>query len=482
MTLLVELTESQRALALKRFNIIKQCIEGGATRTEIAERNKISISTVKRWITQYNKEGLLGLVRKTRKDFGIKKCSELLIQGIEALVLHRPQLTAASIHRIISKYAIENGEHPPSYSLVSSYISKMPTDLKTLAHFGSKKYDDLFELLYLRDAERSNQIWQVDHTQLDIIVLDSKGNEVRPWLTIVLDDKSRAIAGYYIALSAPSTLNTALALRQAIWRKEDPLWPVCGIPEILYTDHGSDFTSQHIEQVCADLKIRLIFSSVGKPRGRGKVERFFETINQMLLSTLPGYTKSTWKADKLITKDALESQLRRFLLDEYHHKIHPSLNISPLQSWYGNGFLPQLPESYEQLDLLLLTVSKSRMVRNTGISFLGLKYHSQTLAAYIGEPIIIRYDPRDISEIRVFYHHDYLCNAICPELSEHSISLDQIKKARIKRKQELRKTIRDRRSLIDLILVPPKVPVVKKKKIALVQPKSTSRLKIYENE
>jgi len=28
-------------------------------------------------------------------------------------------------------------------------------------------------------------------------------------------------------------VNTALALRQAIWRKEDPRWKVCGIPEVL---------------------------------------------------------------------------------------------------------------------------------------------------------------------------------------------------------------------------------------------------------
>src|SRR5512135_1367599 len=57
---------------------------------------------------------------------------------------------------------------------------------------------------------------------------------------------------------------------QAIWRKSQPGWYICGIPQVLYTDHGSDFTSRHIEQVAADLKIRLIFSTGGKPRGRGK--------------------------------------------------------------------------------------------------------------------------------------------------------------------------------------------------------------------
>ena len=90
------------------------------------------------------------------------------------------------------------------------------------------------------------------------------------WLTIILDDHSRTVAGYLLFFTAPSVIQTALALRQAIWRKAEPGWHVCGIPQVLYTDHGSDFTSQHIEQVTADLKIRLIFSTVGKPRGRGK--------------------------------------------------------------------------------------------------------------------------------------------------------------------------------------------------------------------
>jgi putative transposase len=82
---------------------------------------------------------------------------------------------------------------------------------------------------------------------------------------------------------------TALAFRQAIWRKGDPHWTVCGIPDVFYTDHGSDFTSQHLEQVAADLNIRLSFSIPGRPRGRGKVERFFESVNQLLLCDVPGY-------------------------------------------------------------------------------------------------------------------------------------------------------------------------------------------------
>ena len=99
-----------------------------------------------------------------------------------------------------------------------------------------------------------NSIWQADHTQLDILVRDERGLTRRPWLTMILDDYSRAVAGFMLSFAPPSAIQTALALRQAIWRKPQPGWHVCGIPQVLYTDHGSDFTSQHIEQVADPTK------------------------------------------------------------------------------------------------------------------------------------------------------------------------------------------------------------------------------------
>ena len=160
---------------------------------------------------------------------------------------------------------------------------------RTLAVEGTRRYAEVFELVYRRQAARPNEIWQADHTQLDLWVVTPAGNPARPWLTVIEDDHSRAIAGYAVNLGAPSALQTALVLRQAIWRKAEPGWHVCGIPGVFYTDHGSDFTSRHIEQAAADLGIRLVFSLPGQPRGRGKVERYMDTINQMCLAALPGY-------------------------------------------------------------------------------------------------------------------------------------------------------------------------------------------------
>ncbi|STO91522.1 Mu transposase C-terminal domain-containing protein [Fluoribacter dumoffii] len=304
---------------------------------------------------------------------------------------------------------------------------------------------------------RPNQIWQADHTLLDILVLDGKGSVKRPWLTIIMDDYSRAIAGYYLSFNAPSSLQTSLAFRQAIWIKNESQWGICGIPEIMYTDHGSDFTSYHIEEVCASLKIQLIFSTIGKPRGRGKVERFFATINQRLLQDLPGYIQKnvSVKQHECLSLETFELKLKSFILDDYNNKPHGTTQVSPILRWQNNHFLPNLPEHKELLDLLLLTVAKPRRIHRDGIKFQGFRYFSTTLAGYVGEDVIIRYDPRDLAEIRVFYKNNFLCCAISQDLEAKTVSLKEIVQARTARRKELRNNIRERTSIIDALLKNP---------------------------
>ena len=114
----------------------------------------------------------------------------------------------------------------------------------------------------------------------------------------------------------------------------------------------------------------------------------------------------------------------------YYRRLSPEAawrtSITPLDRWQENGFLPQLPESLEQLDLLLLSVAKSRRVQQDGIRFQTLRYFDTLLAAYVGESITIRYDPNDMAEIRVFHQNRFLCRAVCQELAGETISLKDI--------------------------------------------------------
>jgi putative transposase len=342
----------------------------------------------------------------------------------------------------------------PSYGTVYDVVRHLYPGLVTLARDGPKVYGERFDLIHRREADGPNAIWQADHTQLDVWVRDERNRPAKPWLTTIIDDYSRAVAGYRVSLTAPSALQTALALRDAISRKPDPHWHVCGIPQVFYTDHGSDFTSRHLEQVAADLKMVLVFSTVGQPRGRGRIERFFATVNQLFLCALPGYAPpgTPPPAEPVLTLPELDEQLHRFVVEDYHHRAHGETEMAPQARWEASGFLPRLPDSPEQLDLLLLTVAKSRRIHQDGIHFQGLRYLDLTLAAYVGEEVTIRYVPRDLAEIRVYHRERFLCRAICPELAATMIGLKDLVRARNARRRELRGGITERAKLVELLI------------------------------
>jgi putative transposase len=252
----------------------------------------------------------------------------------------------------------------------------------TLAQDGPAALRDRYALIYRHRAEGPNAIWQADHTLLDIMVLDANGEAVRPWLTSILDDYSRAVAGYTIFLGAPTALHTALALRQAMWSKQNAAWPVCGMPAVLHVDHGSDFTSTHLEQVAADLHCQLVSSTVGRPQGRGKGERLFGTLHTECLAELPGYLSEGKPATPpRLSLPELDTTIGDYFLGTYNNRPPRAISIPPIKAWLGQGWLPRMPESLEALDLLLVMVAQSRMVRRDGVHFQGLRYMDPTLAA-----------------------------------------------------------------------------------------------------
>ena len=207
-----------------------------------------------------------------------------------------------------------------------------------------------------------------------------------------MDDFSRAIAGYYLAFEPPSLAAHLSCLAPGHLEQGDAHWPICGIPEILYTDNGSDFTSHHLAQVAPDLKMRLVFSTPGKPQGRGRIERFFRTVNEMLLCDLDGYTRRSRRQPGL-TLDRLEEQFRVFLLEVYHRRASSGDRDRPHRALGGRRLSTRMPDSLEQLDLLLMQEVKARKVQPDGIRFRNIRYLSTTLAAYVGELVTIRYDP-----------------------------------------------------------------------------------------
>jgi putative transposase len=473
---LTGLSEPDRQQAMTRFEVLRPHLKDDVPLVRAAAAAGTPLRTAQRWLHRYRSAGLAGLAPNHRRPDG-RRTDPQLVRLIEGMALRRPRPSLAAITRRASRIAAQQGWSPVSYTTVRAIVTDLDPAMITLAHDGAAGFRDTYELVYRRRAEHPNQMWQADHTQLDILVMEA-GKNRRPWLTVILDDYSRAVAGYTVNLGAPSALNTSLALRQAIWTKAVPGWPMCGVPEILYVDHGSDFTSHHLAQVAADLKFQLVHSTIARPQGRGKVERFFGSINTELLTELPGHLvhgkPSTAPA---LSLRQLDEAIGQFITGIYHQRTHSEINVSPHQAWVAEGWLPQMPDSLEQLDVLLVTAATSRAVHRDGVHFQGLRYLHPTLAAYVRETVTIRYDPRDITAIRLFHRNRFLCTAVSPDHSGDIIGLKDIQAARRAYRRRLREQINERITVVTDYLPPPPEPPQ--------QPKPTppaSRLRAYEED
>ncbi len=244
-------------------------MEKRVSQAQVARTHNLPASTVQLWVKQYRERELAGLVPFPRSDKGkSRSLPDQAITLVEGLALQTPPRSAAAIHRQIVEIAKGQGWKPPSYERVRQIIKNLNPALTTLAHQGAAAYCEEFDLIYRCEATHANAMWQADHTPLDVMLLDEEGKSAKPYLTAIEDDYSRLIVGYRISFQTATALTTALTLRQAIWNKDDPRWSACGIPTIFYTDHGSDFTSKHLEQVAGDIGMELVFSKIGVPRGQ----------------------------------------------------------------------------------------------------------------------------------------------------------------------------------------------------------------------
>jgi putative transposase len=205
------LPELLRALALDRFRLLQPHFEQNRSLRSVAYEAGIPYRTAQRWVARYQQFGLGALVRKRRADSGAHRAiSARLGEVIEGLALQKPRLPIAALSRQARRFAKHLGEPAPSYWVIYDIVQQLPADLLTLAHQGTKAYCEAFDLVHRREAACPNAIWQADHSPLDILVVRPGSEPEKPWLTIVIDDYSRAVAGYLLSFEPPSTLHTSL--------------------------------------------------------------------------------------------------------------------------------------------------------------------------------------------------------------------------------------------------------------------------------
>lgn len=185
-----------------------------------------------------------------------------------------------------------------------------------------------------------------------------------------------------------------------------------GIPDVFYTDNGRDFKSGHIGAVCARYKIEINRHEEYLPRAKGKIERFFRTIKDMLIRFLDGYTGGSTKerpsnVTAKLTLDQLNEKLRDYFVNRYHEKSHRSMKTTPRLRWQESNHTIRTIDTNEEGALDYLLEQDTRTGQNDGIQFKNGCYIDEQglLQNCIGRQATIFYDRHNIAEIVVRFKH-----------------------------------------------------------------------------
>ena len=166
---------------------------------------------------------------------------EIIKRAISAFYLKPTRPPFSRLVRRIQADCLSLGLKTPNWRTIKARVENI--DLKTRG----KKRGELDVLKATTAvpgqyrASRPLEVVQIDHTRVDVFVVDEGTREPvgRPWITVALDVLTRMVVGFHLTMEAPSRLSVSLCLLHSVfdktaWLKEreiDAAWPVAGLPE-----------------------------------------------------------------------------------------------------------------------------------------------------------------------------------------------------------------------------------------------------------
>ena len=371
--------------------------------------------SVATWISKYRKAGkdIRALIDRTtdkgnRKPRYDENVIELVDDVIETFYLTQERPTeAATLEEVRGRILKQNQTRPESRHWAVPSLSMLRGRLALLSAFDryAARHGLVAAKLKYRGAgagaiaERPLARAAMDHCRINLFVVDEQEGLPlgRPWLTLLLDEATRYVLGYYIGFEEPSNVSVARAIRHAIAPKmsleteaDEPNrgWDAWGLFDVLVVDNGLEFHGETIERGCEMYGIKVQYCPRKRPWYKGKIERFFRTLDQGLIHLIPGKTfsdifeRGDYDPSKtaVVSLTTLRKILRLWVVDYYHQKDHTSLQRSPAQAWEeGIGEVDRyLPPSSTLLDSAF-SKSERRVLDKDGIEYDSLFYQSPDL-------------------------------------------------------------------------------------------------------
>lgn len=354
---------------------------------------------------------------------------ELITKFLNAEYLTLAQPSMVSVAEKIGDACEDEGLPRPGRTAVIRRKNAIPERTITLKRKGPKAAEQKTPRPGSFDVKEPWEVWQIDHTLADVIVVDAKGRPIgRVWLTVVIDVATRMVVAFYVGLDPPSRIRVATTLDLAISPKSRwlaarglvYLWPAQGFPVLLHSDRAAEFRSPSLRRALLNQGVGWFLRPPGGARYGGHVERLIGTL-MGTCRLLPGATHNSpmargnydSKASARLRIDELEMYFAHQILGVYHQTKHSALGVSPLEAWTAkaDGREPRLPDDVRAFRLDLLPEITSTIGRR-GIKAFSEQYYSPALGdAYIlgSRKVVAKYDPRDLSRLYVqIPEHGYL--------------------------------------------------------------------------
>jgi putative transposase len=446
--------------AERKYNIITPLLSmQGHTKAdvrEVAEKHHVGISTLYRWIQEYERVSRVSIfVRRPRSDTGrirlVKAVEDVLTDCIRGHYLNQQKKKPAKVIQEVAMLCRKLNLKPPHANTIRNRIKKLNAYEKKKAREGSKAARDTYAQTkgHFPGADFPLSVVQVDHTPVDIILVDDISRQPigRPWLTLLVDVFSRMVLGFYISFDPPGNLSLGLCLTHAFLPKETWLskfsietpWPCWGLPRTIHADNAKEFRGKMLTMACKEYGIDIEWRPVATPHYGAHIERLLGTLNGEIHNA-PGTTFSNpaergeYDANNqsAMSLTEFEKWFTILCVEAYHQRPHSELGMSPVAKWHegiigtkkspGTGIPPRITDEFRlKLDLMPF---ETRTVQHYGIVWDHIEYQHDLLRQWINAPdpdhpkhkrkFLCRRDPRDISviwfydpEVRQYYTIPY---------------------------------------------------------------------------
>lgn len=322
----------------------------------------------------------------------------------------------------------------PSYTTFTRRVkSDIPEAVEVLGREGEKAFRDRCAPYIRRTYEgmASNEWWIADNHTFDVITQGDNGQRHRLYLTAFFDARSGIFTGCYVT-TAPSSQSTLIALRKGILKY--------GIPENIYVDNGREFLTFDIgglghrkkkpkdgqerfepPPVFERLGIKMTNAIVRNAKAK-IIERRFRDVKDHLSRLFDTYTGGNVleKPERLkgvlkngeIPLDSTFTEAVEELLDWYFNQQPYGGEVAadrgkPRQQVYNENLHTRRVAGAEDLNLMLMRSARPQKVTRRGVhlDIAGQRldyWNDDMLMNLLGKQVYFRYDPDDLSEVRVY--------------------------------------------------------------------------------